>query len=237
MGDKPLDVNPKDAMARRGWQSLFSRSKDRTHGGSQADSLRPVSNPGSSSQPSVREKSPDREIKRSEKANLTVSVRNLSAAPGAKVEDDEDAQSSANAVTPGRIVDFWTIAEAELLKDSQKREKLDKYNLILEKRLGSKLEPSGTPERRKHILDFLHKAVDKLNSADSQTRLSKFKRKASRFFKSTIDFVVATQSTINTAASPCLPASVACAGVTVLLSVSTQTDSVGSDTECTPALY
>jgi hypothetical protein len=212
-----------------GKRSLFARFKDRISQSSQTDSLRPISNSKGPSQISLREESPDSNTETFGSAKFAVVARSSSALSVPKADDNKDVKSGAKAAQPSqpatntsKAIDFWTIAEAELLKDPQKREKLERYNLILEKRLGSKLEPSGTPERRKQVLHFLSKEIERFNSTDSQTRLSKFKRKAGRFFKSTVDFVVATQSIISTAASPCLPASAACAGVAVLLSVSMQ---------------
>lgn len=187
------------------------------------DGLRPPSRSRSPSRLSHRGKSPDRKTQKAENAQFTTGTHASAVPLEAKLDDNKDAQPSAKtaATTSNKDIDMWTIAEKELRTDPRTCEKLEKYDRILHNRLGSALEPIETPERRKQVLDFLDKEIERLNSLDSETRLRSFKRKAGRFFKSAVNFVAATQTIINAASSPCLPAAVACAGVTVLLSVST----------------
>jgi hypothetical protein len=115
--------------------------------------------------------------------------------------------------------DMWTIAEMKLRADPQKRKKLEEYDSILENHFGSKLKDLGTLERRKQFLELLNSEIHILNNINSDSQLSGCSRKAKRCFKSAVGCVVASKSIITTAASPCLPAAVACAGVMVLLSV------------------
>jgi hypothetical protein len=213
MKGKPLDANQEVGSASHDRQNPFSRLKHLIGGSSRLPRHQKSPYPrignavGAKSAASTQSSSAPSAVK---------AVHNKDAHPGANIT--KSAQASSN---PTRAIDFWAIAETELLKDPRKSEKLKQYNLVLKTQLGSELEPSGTPERRKQILDFLEKEVERLNSTESQTRLRNFKRKTSRFFNRAIRFVVGTHDIIKEATSHCLPASVACVGVVVLLSVST----------------
>jgi hypothetical protein len=118
--------------------------------------------------------------------------------------------------------DFWALAEKQLrhLKGSHKSEMMKKFDSVLEKHIGSALEPPRTKARREQIIAFIQPKSEKLENAEDQNRLSQCKENAKGFFRTAVKFVTKTQGIINAAAAPCLPASVACAGVTLLLTVS-----------------
>ncbi|KAH6716446.1 hypothetical protein BKA61DRAFT_548460, partial [Leptodontidium sp. MPI-SDFR-AT-0119] len=121
---------------------------------------------------------------------------------------------------------MWTIADEKLRKDPQKCKKLEEYDRILERHFDVKLEPVGTLKRREQFLDFFSLEIEGLKKSETEelntTRLSKCSNKAKRFFKSAADCIIASKDIITAAATPCLPASVACAGVAVLLSFCVQ---------------
>jgi hypothetical protein len=172
-----------------------------------------------------------------ENAPFTTGAHPSAAPSEATLDDHKDAQPSAKTSQPGAKTaaaagsnkdnDMWTIAEEKLRNDPQKCKKLEKYDRILEDYFGSKLKPVGTLERREQFLGFLRSEIEKLNKTDSETRLSKCSNKAKRFFQSAVRCIMASKDIITAAATPCLPASVACAGVTVLLSVSLRPGRVG----------
>jgi hypothetical protein len=114
---------------------------------------------------------------------------------------------------------MWTIVKAELRKDPQKREKLEKFDRILEDHFKSKLKPVRTLGRREQFLGFLGSKIEELNKTDSEIRLRKCSNRAKRFFKSAVDCIIVSKDIITAAVTPCLLASVACAGVSVFLSV------------------
>jgi hypothetical protein len=118
--------------------------------------------------------------------------------------------------------DFWALAEKQLrhLDGLHKREMMKKFDSCLEKNIGSALEPPRTKARREQIIAFIQPKSEKLENAEDQNRLSQCKENAKGFFRIAVKFVTKTQGIINAAAAPCLPASVACAGVTLLLTVS-----------------
>jgi len=223
MSDKLPDSNQRNDFARRDMKSHFkNKLKNLTGKGVQPDGLRPVSRSRSSSRLSRRGKSPDPKNEKAENAQLTTGAHASAATPEVKSDDNEDAQPGMKtaATNSNKDDDMWTIAEKKLRNDPQKCEKLEEYDRILENQLGSKLRPIGTQERRKQVLDFLDSGIKRLEDTDSDTRLRKCSKKAKRFFKNAVGCIVATQGIISAAAAPCLPAAAACAGVTVLLSVS-----------------
>jgi hypothetical protein len=167
--------------------------------------------------------------RKNEQAENTQDAHTSPAPSEAKLDNNKNAQPVAKtaAANSNKDKDMWTIAEEELRRDAQKREKLETYDHILEDYFGSKLEPIGTLERREQFLGFLSSEIEKLNKTDSETRLKPRSNKAKRFFKSAVACIIASKDIITAATTPCLPASVACAGVAVLLSVGLRLGSVG----------
>jgi len=120
---------------------------------------------------------------------------------------------------PDNTDDIWALADQHLRKDPNKKQTLEKYDEILKQELGSALEPPGSEERKKQILKYLQSKTSQLDNPENETRLERFGTGAKSFFRSAVDCVIAAKDVINAAAAPCLPASVACAGVTFLLTV------------------
>ncbi|OCK75793.1 hypothetical protein K432DRAFT_161465, partial [Lepidopterella palustris CBS 459.81] len=117
--------------------------------------------------------------------------------------------------------DFWALAEKQLRHDegSHKSEMMKRFDSILKKNIGSALEPPRTKARREQINAFIKSKSKNLENAEDQNRLSQCKEEAKNFFMTAVQFMIKTQGIINAAAAPCLPASVACAGVTLLLTI------------------
>lgn len=120
--------------------------------------------------------------------------------------------------------DMWMMAENILRMDPEKCKKLNEYDSILTKQFGTKLEPIGTPGRREQFGGFLVSEVEKLNRIKSKTPQ---RNEARQFFRRAAACVVTTKDIIGPATTTCLPASVACTGVAVLLSVSFATNGLG----------
>jgi hypothetical protein len=236
MSDKVLDSDQQEDIARRRRRNPLNIFKDRVGRGSQPHQFRASSHPRSTSRLSHRGKSPDRKNEKAENAQFTTSAHTSAAPSEAKLDDNKDVQPSTKTAQPGAKTaaaglnkdnDIWTIAEEKLRRDPQKCEKLEKYDRILEKYFGFKLKPIGTLERREQFLGFLGSEIEKLNKTDSETGLKGCSNKAKRFFKSAVGCIIASKDIITAAATPCLPASAACAGVTVLLSVGLRLGRVG----------
>jgi hypothetical protein len=223
------DQQEEEDVARPGRRKLLKLFMYRIGRGSQLNQLLPFSHSGNTPRVSHRGKSPDPKNQKAENAQFNTRAYPLAAPLEAKLDDNKDAQPSTKTAQPGEKTstagshkdnDMWTIAEEKLRKDPQKCEKLEEYDRILEDYFGSKLKPVRTMERREQFLGFLSSEIEKLNEADIETRLRKCSNKAKRFFKSAFGCIIASKNIIATAATPCLPASVACTGVMVLLSVS-----------------
>jgi hypothetical protein len=225
MSDKLPDSDGHEDVSKRGRRKFFDKVKERLGKGSQLSASR------STSRQADRGKSPDRTISKAENAQVTAGAPTQSAAaPEATRDDQKDDRPRAKTTSqPGAKttaaagantdVDMWAIAEAKLRQDAQKRKKLEQYDRILADYFGAELKPAGSRERREQLLGFLGAEIDKLNQPESETRLSRCSNKAKRFFQSAVRCVMASKDVITAAATPCLPAAVACAGVTVLLSV------------------
>ncbi|KAH0553091.1 hypothetical protein GP486_006718 [Trichoglossum hirsutum] len=137
-----------------------------------------------------------------------------------------DGKDTEAADLEAHPVDMWAMADNQLRGDPQKCEMMQKYDRLLESKLppGSKLEPIGTEERRKQAFGFFGSEIERLNAIDttSYSQLKKCGNKAKRCFKAAVTCIMATRDIVNAAATPRLPASVACMGVTVLLSLCAQ---------------
>jgi hypothetical protein len=137
-------------------------------------------------------------------------------------EDDKIVDNGEMASGPNRMEDFWAIAREQLQQDHDKTKIINRFDHILEKpeNVGSAFEHAGTEARRKQIETFFHSKSQKLVTAGDQNRLNRCKNKTKNFFKSAVSCVTTTQHIISAALIPGLPASAACAGLTVLLNVS-----------------
>jgi len=227
MSDRLPDSYQQEGVASPGKKGRFKRFKDRIGRGSQPDGRRLFSHPQSPFRPSGRAKSPDTKNEskvESVKLNHNIQASTTTLTTTAKVElkgsADDNLPMKKAIADLDKEYDLWILADQQLRNDHDKREIMKKYDRILEQNLGSELKPAGTSERRKQLLKFLDLKTNQLKDAANQTRLDDCSRKAKRFFRNAVDCVVATQCLINNAVAPCLPASVACAGVTFLLSVS-----------------
>ena len=109
--------------------------------------------------------------------------------------------------------DMWKIAEAQLRRDDKKKQLLDAYDTILKSKLEKGLEPAGTRERRKQISAFIESESKRYQDTSKLGTFSSVLKKAA-------DCILKAEKVISTAAQPCLPASIACAGVMLILSAS-----------------
>jgi hypothetical protein len=220
MENQPPSSNQQEDTTNRGRRHLGNLFKPRTSQGDQPHGVDHIPRPRSPSLLSRFKKSPDPKPGKTRNAQPTTDVN--SATSKSTLDDSRDAQSAVKtaAEDSDKDNDMWTTAEKRLREDPQKRKKLEEYDRILEEHFGARLEPIGTPERREQFRGFLNSEIEKLNDADSDTRLSRCSNKAKRFFKSAAACVIASKDIIAPATAACLPAAVACTGVVVILSVS-----------------
>jgi hypothetical protein len=197
--------------------------KDRTDQGDRPKDDDRSSRSRSSSRVRLFKHSPSQQ---DEKAQNALSTTDINGSSSNVALDDNKAeqlggQSGAKPAAADRDMnnDMWKIAEEELRRDPQKREILEKYDHILEAHFKSKLEPIGSLERRQQFLGFRNSELASLSPAGTDTKLSRCSNKAKSLVKGTVSTIVASKDIITSATAACLPASIACTGVMVLLSV------------------
>jgi hypothetical protein len=136
------------------------------------------------------------------------------ATDGSQDQENENTElgTNADAADSAEENDMWKIAEAQLRRDKKKKKLLDAYYDILKFKLREDLEPAGTPERQKQISAFI---VSESKSFHDTSKLGRF----ANVLKKAADCILKAEKVISTAALPCLPASIACAGVMLVLSV------------------
>ncbi|OCK76743.1 hypothetical protein K432DRAFT_305689, partial [Lepidopterella palustris CBS 459.81] len=120
---------------------------------------------------------------------------------------------------------MWKIAEAQLRRDEKKGKLLDAYYDILKSKLKEDLEPAGTRERQKQIYDFITSEFNSFHGTSQSGTFSSVLRKAASCVKKAADCVLKAENVISAAAQPCLPASIACAGVMLVVSLCIQAGS------------
>jgi hypothetical protein len=169
-------------------------------------------------------KSPNSKIEETETARFTIGANDATlnitsydakAGPLGLMPDERLV-----ATVPIMEYDMWKKAEEELRLEPRKRDILENYDRILEAHFESKLEPLGSLARQEQFLGFLNSELKRLVATDSNTRLSRCSNKAKRLFKSALMAIFTAKDIIVPATRMCLPASVACTGMVVLLSVS-----------------
>ena len=183
-----------------------------------------------------REKSPNPRNENTERAQLAGNVQASAVTPTVRhdgneetkpditkelypeVKQDHESKESklemkTTATNSSKDDDMWMMAETQLRKDQAMSKILDTYYDILNSKIGAKLERVGTTNRQQQICNFIDSESNTLHS-------SGFRGQTKCAFDQAFKYVLAAKDIINTAAAPCLPASVACAGVMLLLSVS-----------------
>ena len=122
----------------------------------------------------------------------------------------DDAQATADSTQKDNM---WMIAEAQLRQDKKMNNLLDRYYDILKSKLKEDLKPAGTLERRNQISAFI---LSESNHFHDTSKSGEF----AGVFKKAADCILNAEKVISAATQPCLPASIACAGVMLVLSVS-----------------
>lgn len=124
---------------------------------------------------------------------------------------------------------MWLISETQLREDEKKKKLLDVYYDILKSK-SKDLDSSSTPDRQKKLSDFIKSESKSLQDASKLGTFASVLKKAA-------DCTLKAQKIISAAAQPCLPASIACAGVILVLSVSSRLMLYALDADSHIALY
>lgn len=127
--------------------------------------------------------------------------------------ENTNLETNTEAADLAQEHDMWKIAEVELRQDKKKNKLLDAYYDILKSKLKKDLEPAGTHGRQKQISAFIVSESKRIHDSNKLGTFGSVLKKAA-------NCVLKAQKVISAAAQPCLPASIACAGVMLVLSVS-----------------
>jgi hypothetical protein len=106
-----------------------------------------------------------------------------------------------------------------LSKDKEKRKILKAYLEILGSELGSELKPSGSIDRQKQLCQLLDTKTQELEDKKWNVRFGDHAVEVSNLLDGAFKNVLIAKDLINSAAVASPPAAIACAGVTVVLTV------------------
>jgi hypothetical protein len=168
----------------------------------------------SSSTPEIRP-GVDDDSQRGAGATVTRPAIKLGAVTNASHDGENqtaDLVTNMDATDSAQEDDMWKIAEAQLRQDEKMNELLDAYYEILKSKLKD-LDSLSTPERQKQISAFIESEAESFQDASKLGTFASVLEKAAKC-------ILKAENIISAAAQPCLPASIACAGVMLVLSVS-----------------
>jgi hypothetical protein len=129
-------------------------------------------------------------------------------------------ESKPDAATSSEADNLWVRAEQMLSNDKRKTKILQAYLEILESELGSELKPSGTADRQKQLCQLLDAKTQELEDKKWKVQFSDHKVEVRDLLTGAFKNILIAKDLINSAASASPPAAIACAGVTVVLTVS-----------------
>lgn len=129
-------------------------------------------------------------------------------------------ESRNDVATPSKADNLWVKAEQKLMDDSNKSKLWQSYLDILASELGSDLKPSGTDERQNQLCQLFEAKTQELEEKRWKIRFGDHTTTVGDLLKRVSKNVIIAKDIINTAARASPPAAIACAGVTVVLTVS-----------------
>jgi hypothetical protein len=129
-------------------------------------------------------------------------------------------ESKPDAAISSEADNIWVRAEQMLSNDKRKREIFQAYLEILESELGSGLKPSGTADRQKQLCQLLDAKTQELEDKKWKVRFGDHNVEVRDLLTGAFKNVLTANQLIKSAASASAPAAIACAGVTVVLTVS-----------------
>ena len=129
-------------------------------------------------------------------------------------------ETRTEIATPGKADNLWVKAEQKLMDDSSKSKLWQSYLEILASELGSDLKPSGTDERQNQLCQLLDAKAEELKEKKWKLRFGDHTVAVGDLLTRVSKNVLIAKDLINSAAKASPPAAIACAGVTVVLTVS-----------------
>lgn len=136
------------------------------------------------------------------------------------VDSSASLKSTPNTTTCSEPTDLWERAEQILSNDQGKKEILQVYLEILESELGSGLKARGTVDRQEQLCELLDAKTRELEKNKWMLQFGEYNVDFRTLLTGAFKSVLLVKDIVHSAASANPPAAIACAGVTVILTVS-----------------
>ena len=144
----------------------------------------------------------------------------LASAVARPIDPDPSPKSIPSIPTNGKLEDLWDRAEEELSNDKGKAEILEAYQEILGSQLGSELAAKGTASRHEQMSRLLNTKVEELERRKWRLHLGDHNIEVETLFSGVVRNILLAKDIISSAALADPHAALACAGVSVVLTVS-----------------
>ncbi|KIW69667.1 hypothetical protein PV04_05531 [Phialophora macrospora] len=130
------------------------------------------------------------------------------------------AARQASPVPPLQATDnLWARAEEALKCDPVKKKLFEDYLEILGQRLDSKLDPADGHDRHKQLCQLIDVETRELEDKKWKFQVGDYTRGVAELFQRSFKAILSVKDLINTAATSCPPAALACAGATMILTI------------------
>ena len=136
------------------------------------------------------------------------------------IDPDPSPKSTPSIPTNGKPKDLWDRAEEELSNDKRKAEVLEAYKEIFRSQLGSELAARGTVSRHEQMCRLLNTKVEELERQKWKLHLGDHNIEVETLFSGVVRNILLAKDIISSAALADPHAALACAGVSVILTVS-----------------
>jgi hypothetical protein len=136
------------------------------------------------------------------------------------IDPDPSPKSIPSIPTNGKPEDIWDRSEEELSNDKGKAEILEAYQEILRSQLGSELAAKGTASRHEQMSRLLNTKVEELERRKWRLHLGDHNIEVETLFSGVVRNILLAKDIISSAALADPHAALACAGVSVILTVS-----------------
>ena len=136
------------------------------------------------------------------------------------IDPDPSPESTLSIPTNSKPKDLWDRAEEKLSNDKRKAEILKAYLEILRSQLGSELAARGTASRHEQMSRLLNTKIEELERWKWRLHLGDHNIEVKTLFSGVVRNILFAKDIISSAALADPHAALACAGVSVILTVS-----------------
>ena len=146
--------------------------------------------------------------------------KTLASAVACPNDPDPSPKSTPSVPTNGKPKDLWDRAEEELSNDKGKAEILEAYQEILRSQLGSELAARGTASRHEQMSQLLNAKIEELERRKWRLHLGDHNIEVETLFSGVVRNILLAKDIISSAALADPHAALACAGMSIILTVS-----------------